>query len=487
MAIRAFRVNESERERRPGPRRGFPKNGGSRTVAICAVLVAFMLVSYYSSPRENSRDPAQPELVRTLPGSAGMINALAFDVTGERLAATYDSKSVRIWNVTTGEVEGGFDVGSATDVKFVGMGIIATTDDTGQTRYWALANGQPIEPPVEVSEHDELALSPDGRTAATVTSQGNIWLWNLPTGEPVPDPLIAYGPDGDSTGLVEFSGSGRYLVAVESTALKIWDIKSKREVSHTSWTPSAESEYSPSSVRISSDGRVLARAIGDGRTQLWDCRTGRPIGNPLPGELDSGFSSTGDHFATTDGYTVWFWSTAGRPTASISGNNINRILFSPTAGQIAISNGGSVSLWRFRPSEPEDLDTSTWGPPTAWSTSPLMTIPRRRDTSLELKVRAPEHAEVNSVMEYRIHIAWRGDISDIELIAHVIGEVVLTDTSWPAFRAVDERTWYWRASENLGYRTRVIPRRSAELVVRARPSADGYVALIVEGRSIPAF
>jgi WD40 repeat protein/serine/threonine protein kinase len=126
--------------------------------------------------------------------------ALAFAPKGNRLAAVClrregekVSEEIRVWNCSTGKVEGSIAAGELQPYR----GILAFSPDGTRVasrqlggkafRVWEVAPGKPLFDPVQVSEPASiysLAFAPDGETllSATTGPPGTVLLWDAATG-----------------------------------------------------------------------------------------------------------------------------------------------------------------------------------------------------------------------------------------------------------------------------------------------------------------
>ena len=117
-----------------------------------------------------------------------------------------------------------------------------------------------------------VAISPDGQTLASGSSDNTIKIWNLSTGQEIRTLMghsygvwsVAISPDGQTLA----SGSG-------DNTIKIWNLSTGQEIR----TLTGHS-YGVSFVAISPDGRTLASCSGDradNTIKIWNLSTGQEI------------------------------------------------------------------------------------------------------------------------------------------------------------------------------------------------------------------
>jgi tetratricopeptide (TPR) repeat protein len=231
-----------------------------------------------------------------LAGHTDWVLSVSFSPDGRRLLTGSKDKTVRLWDVATGEEAARFEghTDKVWSVLFTpdGRFIVSGSADRS-VRLWDISSGRELRR-FDARTNRGVALSPDGRLALTGSlSDGMVRLWELETGRELRRFKghmswvlgLAFSPDGRQ-GL---SGSA-------DGTLRLWEADSGREVrrmqGHTDQVLGVA--YSPT-------GRYALSGSADRSVRLWDLRTGRQA-RSFPEATDQVWSVT---FSPEGGLGSW--------------------------------------------------------------------------------------------------------------------------------------------------------------------------------------
>jgi WD40 repeat protein/DNA-binding SARP family transcriptional activator len=224
---------------------------------------------------------------------------------------------------------------------------LAVTQNDGTVQ---LLDTSTLEPRAVLEAFDDPALatdfSPDGRLLAVAADKGGLGLWDARTLTSVRRlkglrgwiQAVAFSPDGRLVAAGDNSGNNRRLL--------IWDVGSGRQTR-------LESDFPPSQLTFSPDGRLLAGAGRERGVEVRDVASGRLVGKPQLDEMARSvtfspdgkllfvglYNGTGTFLSTED------WKPAG-PGIRGHGQRILNARFTPDGQTLATSSAdGTVQLW----------------------------------------------------------------------------------------------------------------------------------------------
>jgi WD40 repeat protein len=284
------------------------------------------------------------------------VDDVAFDRTGETLAAAASHGGVQLWNVATRRMIGSVSA-EAHIIEFSPDGhLLAFDDGKVGVHLWDVSTRRDL---ALLKGHTNLVqaitFSTDSGTLATGAQDGTVRLWDVKSHRQLGPPIVARAHHGDGSGgivtSVAFSPNGRMLAtATIAEPVRVWDVRSHNKIGSFAETAGAEA----AAVAFSPDGKFIAGAQGD-RVRLWDVKSRRETGRPFSGHTNSVdmivFSPKGTTLATAgqDG-TVRLWDveTKQQMGASLPGNDALRtgLAFTPDGRTLAAGlNTGVVRLW----------------------------------------------------------------------------------------------------------------------------------------------
>jgi WD40 repeat protein len=245
--------------------------------------------------------------------------SIAFSRDGKKLVSGSADKTVRVWNVATGE-----------------------------------------ECFAPLSEHRgsvlSVAFSPDGSKIASAGADGEILLWDAESrvrirafvGHEKSVRGVAFSPDG-----------GIIASASDDKTIRLWDTATGSPLGE----PLNRHKGSVNSVAFSPDGRTIASGSFDKTIRLWDTATGSPLGEPLNGHTESvnsvAFSPDGRVLASGgDDKSVLIWHAVpmykriGQIRTCVNLVDVARAALSPQLAAFSAGSGNLADLQRFALNDP---------------------------------------------------------------------------------------------------------------------------------------
>lgn len=243
-------------------------------------------------------------------------------------------------------------------VAFSPDGQLALTgSEDGAARLWNCASRLPVGSRMVQSQDKMLrqiytvAYGKDG-IAATGGRNDEAQLWQVPSGEPLGDPM----QHDRRVWSVDFHPDGHALVtACSDGTAQIWDVQSRQRIGpvlRVSTPPAYAARFSP-------DGKTILTGSSQGTAQLWDAESGQAVWD-LVAHTDEvycvAFSPDG-HMAATGSHdnTVQLWDVENRKPigeALRHGGIVMTVAFSPDGRRLMTGGAeGSVKLLKISHSD----------------------------------------------------------------------------------------------------------------------------------------
>ncbi|MDQ3686966.1 MAG: AAA-like domain-containing protein [Acidobacteriota bacterium] len=215
----------------------------------------------------------------TLEGHTDAVKSVAFSPDGKTLATGGGDRTVKFWDVASREeratLEGHQNAINSVAFSPDGKKLVTGSGD-GTAKLWNIITGEEL---LTFADHtgaiNSAAFSPDGQTVAT-GSQRTLKLWSVPTGQALTT-VKDYRGQGYSAPLgivhsVAFSPDGKTLPEATHDVVTLWNIATRQKLisfkGHTSITDA---------LAFSPDGKTLATADQDGAVKLWDVTGGQEV------------------------------------------------------------------------------------------------------------------------------------------------------------------------------------------------------------------
>jgi WD40 repeat protein/energy-coupling factor transporter ATP-binding protein EcfA2 len=302
----------------------------------------------------------------TFQGHTDSITSVALSSDGKMLATGSFDKTIKLWDVATGEAQATLEDESAYLISSIAfspdgkmLAVVIGKDNT--VVLWDVALRKrlgTLNREGETGGASSLAFSPDSKTLVTGSySDSRIRLWDVASRR-VSKTIEASAEAGGIFDLV-FSSDGKTLATGGTNNIaRVWDIATGKELAafkgHTSYI---------TSVAFSPDGKMLATGSFDKTVKLWDVATGKEqatlTGSPYA-IRDVAFSPDRRTLAVgSDDGAVWLWDIASRQELTTLKGHTDAILalaFSPDGKSLVTGSADrTAKLWKT--DEQEELVT----------------------------------------------------------------------------------------------------------------------------------
>jgi WD40 repeat protein/tRNA A-37 threonylcarbamoyl transferase component Bud32 len=287
-------------------------------------------------------------LANTLTAHTGPVSAIATSSDGETFVSGSEDKTIKIWNLKTGEL---LRTLSGHDAEVVSVAIsqdgqlLASGSRDNTVKLWDVQSGELIRTLDHPDWIQSVAFSPDGQMLAAGDRDQTIFVWNVATGKLLCNFM---GHTGEIQS-VAISFDGRLLASgSQDKTIRVWDLQTEKRV-HTL----AQHTEAVESVAFNPDGQTLISGGAD-KTLVWDLETGRVM-RTLPDQSGLVRSLT----ISPDGQTlisshqdntIKLWDIhTGQPLRTLSGHLdwVLSVAVSPD-GQTLVSGSrdDAIKIWK---------------------------------------------------------------------------------------------------------------------------------------------
>jgi GTPase SAR1 family protein len=208
------------------------------------------------------------ELLHTLRGHQGAVWSVAFDTTGAILASGSGDSTIKLWDTANGRLLRTLEE-HISDVLSVSFDPtrkrLASGDEDSTVKLWDTADGRLLHSFHLTDSIESVVFDPTGSELAIASYDGSVRLWNISVDSLLDTQQwhqgIAWSVAFDTTGAILASGGADGTV-------KLWNAADGRLLR------TLEEHSSPVySISFSGDGRFLASKSRDGLVLLWNCET----------------------------------------------------------------------------------------------------------------------------------------------------------------------------------------------------------------------
>lgn len=302
-------------------------------------------------------DLASGKVIHSFTGHTGEVHSAAFSPDGTMIVSGSSDNKLILWEVVSGKLlhrlEG--HLGAVTAVAFSPNGMTILSGSLDQVLIlWDVASREPVR---RYEGHQDqvnaVAFSPDGNTAISASGSEEVFnttlervliLWDVTSGESLrrfeghtaPVTAVALSPDGKTA----LSGSS-------DMSLILWGLAGSAEIQRFEGHTSAVN-----SVALSADGKIALSGSADTSLILWEVSTGRPINQFLADTIIPAVALSPDGGSALSGspdgrLTLWDVAT-GQAVRDLVGHTgpVTSVRFSPD-GVTALSGSldRTLILW----------------------------------------------------------------------------------------------------------------------------------------------
>ncbi len=252
-----------------------------------------------------------------------IVRCLAFDPAGDRLASG-SFREVKLWRRprATRLAEWAHDSALATVAVSSDGRLAATGDEAGRIRIWEVAAAKTVH---TIAAHQAavtgLVFSPDGAELYSCGIDKSLRIWNTATGEPVGKPVETAAP----ISAIVAVNKGQWLATGHADGfVRIWEAKAVREAAGDPVKPLQEIKAHEVAIAAlvsqSAEANEFLTGGADGLVRRWNAETGKQLAElKIDGPVAAlAVRPDGRRIAAAGTNGVTLWSDDGKPVAQLN-------------------------------------------------------------------------------------------------------------------------------------------------------------------------
>jgi WD40 repeat protein len=280
----------------------------------------------------------------------GKVSSVAFSPDGKTLASGSHDATIKIWNVSTGELITTLK-GHSNSVNSVAFSpdskIVASGSHDKTVKIWNVSRAELFTTKRHFNSVNSVVFSPNGKTLASGSSDKTIKIWNVSTGQEI----TTFKSNSNLFSSVAFNPDGKTLASCGGdTTIKIWNVSTRQLIT----TLNAHSS-NVNFVKFNPDNKTLASSSFDNTIKIWNVATWQEITtlNGHSGLVNSvTFSPDGKTLASgSRDNTIKIWNVAiGQEITTLKGHSrtVESVAFSPDGKTLASGSwDATIKIWKM--------------------------------------------------------------------------------------------------------------------------------------------
>ena len=253
------------------------------------------------------------ESKRNLTGLSHTVSHLTISPDGQTLAAASDS-NITLWNISTGEVKTTLTGNSTNLVSLIFSPDNRTLASAGDNtvKLWDVNTGQ-----VQATFTDDVTsitsvnFSPDSQTLASVNRRGNINLWNIKTKQ-INKTINSRVRRQSAFYTIAFSPDGQVIARTTPDNIELLKLDTQQAINTINPLGNNRNNFF---LSLLTNGKSLVAQSALNTFSFWDINTGKLqrifYGNRITHQWNQkkmvALSSDGKTLASADGNRIWIW------------------------------------------------------------------------------------------------------------------------------------------------------------------------------------